>query len=128
MKLQNHHSGHFWRFATIVVLVFIMNACASSRYTVLEPAKEPLTNFEVLEIKDFTSNLSDEDSVNLANRFADQLHLAIHDARKENPGESIFRDVVRGTDQIDSVLVLDGVLISFETPAERFNQCVALTG
>jgi hypothetical protein len=114
MKIQNHHNGHFWRLATVVLLVFILNACASARYTVLEPAKEPLTNFEVLEIKDFTSNLSDEDSVNLANRFADQLHLAILDERKENPDESIFREVVRGTDQSDSVLVLDGVVVSFE--------------
>ncbi len=114
MKNQNCDNGHSWRFATVMLLVFMLNACASSRYTVLEPATEPLTSFTVLEIKDFTSNLSDEDSVNLANRFADQLHLAIQDERKENPGESIFRDVVRSTDQSDSVLVLDGVLISFE--------------
>jgi hypothetical protein len=114
MKIQYHHYGHFWQFATIVTLAFLLNACGSSRYTILQPAKEPLTTFEVLEIKDFTSNLSDEDSVNLANRFADQLHIAIMDERKENPGESIFRDVVRSTDQSNSVLVLDGVVVSFE--------------
>ena len=114
MKIQNHYNGHYWRSATVVLLVFILSACASSRYTVLEPAKEPLTNFEILEIRDFTSNLSSEDSINLANRFADQLHLAIHDERKKNSGESIFRDVVRGSDNGGSVLVLDGVVISFE--------------
>jgi hypothetical protein len=114
MKIQYHQYGHFWQFATIVTLMLLLNACGSSRYTILQPAKEPLTTFEVLEIKDFTSNLSDEDSVNLANRFADQLHLAVMDDRKENPGESIFRDVVRSTDQSKSVLVLEGVVVSFE--------------
>jgi hypothetical protein len=114
MKIQYHHSSHLWRFATIVIFVFLLNACGSSRYTILEPAKEPLTSFEVLEIKNFTSNLSDEDSINLANRFADQLHLAVMDDRKKNPGESIFREVVRSTDQSHSVLALDGVVVSFE--------------
>ena len=114
MKIQIHHNDHFWRSVTVVLLVFILNGCASSRYTVLEPAKEPLTNSEIMEIRDFTSNLSDEDSTDLANRFADQLHHAILDERKKNPGESIFRDVVRSTEQRDSVLALDGVVISFE--------------
>ena len=79
MKTQNYHIVQFGRFATVMLLTLLLNACASSRYTILEPAKEPLTNFEVLEIKDFTSNLSDEDSVNLASRFANQLHLAIQE-------------------------------------------------
>jgi len=114
MKIQNHDTSYFLRFATILIIVMLQSACGSSRYTILEPATEPLTSFEVLEIRDFTSNLSDEDSVNLANRFADQLHAAVMDERKENPGESFFRDVVRSTDQNNSVLILNGVVISFE--------------
>ena len=114
MKIQYHHYGYFWRFATLVTFAILLNACGSSRYTILEPATEPLTSFEVLEIKEFTSNLSDEDSVNLANRFADQLHAAVMEERKENPGESVFREVVRSTDKNNSVLILDGVVISFE--------------
>ena len=114
MKSKHLHNSHYVRVTAIAIVVLLLNACGSSRYTILEPAKEPLTNFEVLEIKDFTTNLNDEDSVNLASRFADQLHLAVMEDRKESPGESIFRDVVRGTEESNSVLVLDGVVVSFE--------------
>lgn len=114
MKIQTFYNRQSWRSVTAVLLVFILSGCASSRYTVLEPASEPLSSFEILEITDFTSNLSDENSVELANRFADQLHQAILDERKKNPGGSTFREVVRNIQQNDSVLVLDGVVISFE--------------
>lgn len=95
-------------------LFLMLSACASSHYTVLEPASEPLANFDVLQINDFTSNLSDDDSMNLANRFADQLHAKIMEQRDKNPGQRSFRDVVRATDDTDSVLVLDGKLIAFD--------------
>ncbi len=114
MKIQFFNNNRFLRSVIGLFLVFILSGCGSSRYTVLVPATEPLKNFEVLEIRSFTSNLTDEDSVELANRFADQLHQAVMDERKRNPGESIFRDVVRSTERDDSVLVLDGVVISFE--------------
>ncbi len=114
MKIQTCYNSRFWRSIPVVLLVFIMAGCASSRYTVLEPAKVPLASFEVLEIRDFTSNLSNEDSADLASRFADQLHEAILDERKKNPGDSSFLEVVRNTEQSASVLVMDGVVISFE--------------
>lgn len=102
-----------WLVAT-VPLVLLVGACASSRYTVLDPPSEPLANFNVLQINDFSSNLTDTDSMNLAARFADQLHEKIMKDRAENPGESIFREVVRGTDEVDSVLVLNGTVIAFD--------------
>ncbi len=104
--------------ARVVLLWFIVglsiSACGSSRYTILEPASEPLESFSVLEIHEFTSNLNDEDSVNLANRFASQLYTAVLENREENPSDTVFDDVVRGTDQTDGVLVLEGVVVSFE--------------
>jgi hypothetical protein len=103
-----------WWFATIAPTLFVLGACASSHYTVLQPASEPLTNFSVLQINDFTSNLDDVDSVNLANRFADQLHLKIMAEREKSPGQSFFSEIVRSTDKVDSVLVLDGKVISFD--------------
>lgn len=113
MKYQHRYSS-VARVTAVAVIALMISACGSSKYTILEPAKQPLTSFEVLEIRDFTSNLSDADSVNLAGRFADQLHAAVMKDRQNNPGESIFRDVNRGTDETESVLVLDGVVISFE--------------
>jgi hypothetical protein len=114
MKAKIHYQNQLWKFLTVVLVYFVLSGCASSRYTVLEPAKEPLTNFEVLEISDFTSNLSDEDSVELASRFADRLYVAVMTEREQNPGESFFKDVVRSTDESTSVLVLEGTVISFE--------------
>ena len=102
------------RIAVLALLAITLSGCGSSRYTVLEPAKGPLTDYDILQINDFTSNLNDEDSVNLAGRFADQLHAAIMKERAERPGQSIFDEVVRATDATDSVLVLDGVVVSFE--------------
>ena len=92
----------------------VMTGCGSSRYTVVEPVSEPVSNFSVLEIRDFASNLSDEDAIELANRFADRLHLAVMKDRKANPEESIFDEVVRATNQTGNVLVLEGTVISFE--------------
>ena len=91
-----------------------LSGCGSSRYTVLEPAKGPLTEYDILEIHDFTSNLNDVDSLDLADRFADQLHTAVMKERAQNPGESIFDEIVRGTEATGSVLELDGVVVSFE--------------
>ena len=114
MTVQTHYRNRLWRPLTCIFVFLVLSGCASSRYTVLEPAKEPLTSFEVLEIKNFASNLNDEASIQLANRFADRLHEAVLKERQANPGESIFKEVVRGTDQSASVLVLDGTVISFE--------------
>lgn len=109
-----HCTNSTLRITALVVIALMLSACGSSRYTILEPAKEPLTSFEVLEIREFTSNLSDEDSVDLAGRFANQLHAAVMKERAQNPGESVFSEVVRSTDATESVLVLDGVVVSFE--------------
>lgn len=68
----------------------VLTGCGSSRCTILEPASEPVTRFSVLEIRDFTNNLSDADSIELANRFADRLYSTVTKDRKANPGESVF--------------------------------------
>lgn len=101
-------------FSLVIPLAIGVSACGSSRYTVLEPPSEPLMSFNVMEIRDFTSNLSDPDSMDLANRFADQLYDAISEERSKNERAYVFTDVVRNTERRDGVLVLDGVVISFE--------------
>ena len=68
----------------------------------------------MLEIHEFTSNLNDADSVDLANRFASQLYAEVLENRKENPGDTVFDEVVRSTDRTDGVLVLEGIVVSFE--------------
>ena len=98
----------------VIAFAFLAAGCGSSRYTVIEPPKESVRDFKTLEIRNFTSNLQDADSIRLADQFADRLHRAIQEDRKEHPGESIFEQVVRGTDATGDVLVLDGTILSFE--------------
>lgn len=101
--------------------MIVLVGCGSSHYAVLEPASESVTDFSILEIRNFSTTLSDRDSVNLANRFADQLYKTVMEERKAHPDESVFEHVVRATDQTDDVLVLDGTLISFEK-GSRFDR------
>ena len=96
------------------LLTVTVSGCGSSRYTMIETPRQPVTNFAVLEIRDFKSSLANPDSINLAGRFADQLHAAVLKDREKNPGKSIFSEVVRSSDRSDKVLALDGTVISFE--------------
>ncbi len=98
----------------LVAAFLLISACASHRYTVLEPRNKELTDYQILEIRDFKCNLGDSDSKALAERFADRLYLNILKDRKEHPDEIIFDKVVRKTQKTEGVLLLDGTVISFE--------------
>lgn len=100
---------------SLACLAFVVAAagCSSHRYTVLEPASQPLADYTALEVRDFTSNLTDEDSKDLAGRFADSLFKEIQEERKENP-RRFFDEVTRGEASSGKVLMLDGTVISFE--------------
>jgi hypothetical protein len=98
----------------VVACAFLAAGCGASRYTVIEPPKESVRDFKILEIRDFHSNLQDEDSLRLAGQFADRLYTAVMKDRQTHPSESIFEQVVRGDAAADDVLVLDGTVLSFE--------------
>lgn len=51
------------RSGILLLLTLITLGCASQRYTVVDPPSRPLTDFTALEIRDFTSNLSDIDAI-----------------------------------------------------------------
>ena len=100
--------------AFLVGLFVVASGCASHRYTVIEPTQKQLTDYPVLEIRDFKSNLGDKESRELAARFADRLYDNVIKYRQQHPDKVIFDDVVRKTDQVDGVLVLDGTVVSYE--------------
>ena len=56
----------------LVTVFLLVSACSSHRYTVVEPKKKELTEYRVLEIRDFKSNLVDSESKELAARFCRQ--------------------------------------------------------
>ena len=102
------------RISIWVFVIVLIYSCASHRYTVVEPRKKALTDYHTLEIRDFKSNLMDKESETLAIGFADKLYQNVMKDRQEPPNEVVFKEVVRKTDEIDGVLLLDGTLISFE--------------
>jgi hypothetical protein len=98
----------------LMAAFLLVSGCASHRYTVVEPTKKELTDYYILEIRDFKSNLQDSESKEIAARFADRLLQNIMKDREEHSDKPIFEDVVRETDKTDGVLLLDGTLISLE--------------
>lgn len=97
-----------------IAVIALISSCASHRYTIVEPRKKELTDYNTLEIRDFKSNLKDKESEALSAGFADKLYQNIMEDRKAHPNEVVFKEIVRQTDKIDGVLLLDGTLISFE--------------
>ena len=114
MNKSNSDTSEIVFISIIIGFLFLVSGCASSHYSVLEPLSHSVTNYRVLEIVNFKSNLKDEDSIDLADRFADQLSEAIIKERTLHLGESIFEEVVRATEDEEDVLVLNGTIISFE--------------
>ena len=98
----------------IMTTIAVASGCASHKYTVLEPPSKDLTEYQVLEIRDFTTFLGDSESKELAARFADKLYENVIEHREENPDKVIFDKVVRDTDETEGVAVLNCVVVSYE--------------
>ena len=96
------------------LLLLVLSACASHKYTVVEPTTKNLADYETLEIADFKCNLSDHDSKKLANSFADRLYTNVLTKRQKDPDEIIFDEVVRKTDKTEGVLLMEGTVTSYE--------------
>lgn len=99
---------------TAVLVVLLVTACASHRYTVVEPPKASLTEYSVLEIPEFDSNLKSAEAMELAKLFDDRLMREIAAHRTLNPDDVVYEQVVKSTDQVDDVLVMNGTVISYE--------------
>jgi hypothetical protein len=105
------------RIIPILSIIFIgalASSCASHKYTVLQPPSKELTDYQTLEISDFTTTLGDDESKELAARFADKLYENVMAHREEEPDKVIFDKVVRQTDETKGVAVLDGMVVSYE--------------
>lgn len=97
-----------------MVIVALAAACASHRYTVVEPPKASLTNYSVLEIPEFESNLKSAEALELAKVFDDRLMREISNYRAQHPDDVVYDQIVKSTDQVEDVLVMQGTIISYE--------------
>ena len=98
----------------ILLVMAGITSCASHRYTVVEPPSKSLTDYRVLEISEFKTNLNDAESKELANRFAGRLHLAVMNYRENNPENLVYEEVTLNTEKTRDVLLMQGTIISYE--------------
>ena len=102
------------RFVLASILLVLLSACGSGRYTIVEPAGDQLTTYDVLEIEPFDTTLTTPEAQELASRFAGRLHQAVATYRMNNPDNLVYRDITLNTDQVDGVLQMVGTVISYE--------------
>ena len=97
----------------ILVVIGSITGC-THRYTVVEPPTNSLTDYSVLEISEFKSNLKDARSRGLASRFAGRLRWAVMKQREKNPQDIVYEEVTLDTDKTKGVLLMQGTLIEYE--------------
>lgn len=101
----------FWLITTLALL---LAACSSHRYTVVEPPASPLTEFKVLEIPMFSSNLTSAEAQELARAFSSRLMREIADYRARHPEDVVYEQIVQQTSSEHDVLVMKGTVLSYE--------------
>ena len=90
-----------------------INGCFH-HYTVVELPTKSLTDYSILEISQFKTNLNDAKSRGLASKFAYRLHWAVKNHREKNPEDIIYKEVTLNSDQTKGVLLMQGTITRYE--------------
>lgn len=106
-----------WALAAVA----LMTACSSHRSTVEEPFRGPrhLSDYKILEMPDLESVVKGEFDAEVLREIPERTMIELREAR-------IFREVTRGTDRTENVLVLEGVVVSYER-GKRWKRAVLPT-
>jgi hypothetical protein len=108
-------SGRRLPFGVLAVLaVGSLAACTSGRYVIIDAQTVPLKNFDVLEVRDCTSNQQEEHALNLAKAFSDSMVQKLNSYNKEHAKTPLFKKVTRSAEETERVLVMQPVLQSYE--------------
>ena len=97
----------------ILLVIGGITGC-THRYTVVELPSKSLTDYSILEISEFKSNLNDARSRGLASRFAGRLRWAVMKQREKNPEHIVYEEVTLNTDKTEGVLLMQGTITSYE--------------
>lgn len=100
--------------ALMVVLAATLSGCASHRYVIIDPPNTPLENYTVLEVKDFESHLQEDDAVKVAGELPEMIVRELQEYNSKHPKSTLFSQVTRFSEDSAQVLVLEGVLLSYE--------------
>lgn len=103
----------FSAYMLILLVIGSITGC-THRYTVVELPTNSLTDYSILEISEFKSNLNDAKSRGLASRFAGRLRWAVMKQREKNPEDIVYEEVTLNTDKTKDVLLMQGTLIRYE--------------
>ena len=106
----------------LILLVIGGTTACTHRYTVVEHPTKSLTDYSILEISEFKTNLVDAKARGLANRFAYRLHWAVKNHREKNPEDIIYEEVTLNSDKTKGVLLMQGIIIKYEegSQAKRY--------
>ena len=104
------------KISTYMLMLFVIGSITGCfhRYTVVELPTQSLTDYSILEISQFKTNLNDARSRGLASRFAYRLHWAVMNHREKNPEDIIYEEVTLNTDKTKGVLLMQGTIIKYE--------------
>ena len=104
------------RFLTYMLILLVIGSVTgcTHRYTVVELPTKSLTDYRVLEISTFESNLNDARSRGLASKFAARLRWAIMKHREKKPEDVVYEEVTLNTDKTEGVLLMQGTITSYE--------------
>ena len=100
-------------YMLILLVIGSITGC-THRYTVVELPTRSLTDYRVLEISKFQSNLNDAGSRGLASKFAGRLRWAVMKHREKNPEDIVYEEVTLNTDKTEGVLLMQGTITSYE--------------
>ena len=98
----------------LMLLVFPTISGCFHHYTVVDLPSKSLTDYSVLEISEFRTNLNDAKSRSLANRFAYRLHWAIKNYWEKNPVDIVYEEITLNTGKTRGVLLMHGTIIRYE--------------
>jgi hypothetical protein len=116
------------KIATQILILFFIGSIAgcTHRYTIVELPTKSLTDYSVLEISTFKSNLNDARSRSLASRFAGRLRWAVMKQREKNPEDIVYEEVTLNTDQTNGVLLMQGTIIKYEEGSRAMRWWIGL--
>ena len=116
------------KISTYMLMLFVIGSITGCfhRYTVVEPPTKSLTEYSILEISEFKTNLKDAKSRDFANRFTYRLHWAVKNHREKNPEDIIYEEVTLSTDKTKGVLLMQGTVTRYEEGSRAMRYWIGL--
>ena len=93
-----------------------------TEYYLLDPPTSQLTQYKVLEVDEFTTHLQEDEAKKVAVELPNQIVQEITNYNQSHSDKPLFVRAIRETETVERVLVLKGIVISYEpgSSAKRY--------